>query len=194
MDSCFGIAGDDWVILACDAAVNRSIFTLKHDEDKITQLNKLKLMASSGEQTERYAFSNYIMRNLQLMEFRTGHEPDVESTAQFIRSEMAEALRKAPYQVNCLIGGYDKIDNQAKLYWMDYLGTLQQVTKGAHGYAAYFVNSVLDNHYKKGMTAQQGVEAMKACITELRTRFIINQPTFVAKIVTKDGVQIVPLQ
>ena len=64
MDSCFGIAGDDWVILACDAAVNLSIFTLKHDEDKITQLNKLKLMASSGEQTERYAFSNYIMRNL----------------------------------------------------------------------------------------------------------------------------------
>ena len=50
------------------------------------------------------------------MEFRTGHEPDVESTAQFIRSEMAEALRKAPYQVNCLIGGYDKIDNQAKLF------------------------------------------------------------------------------
>jgi len=82
------------------------------------------------------------------MEFRTGHEPDVESTAQYIRSEMAEALRRAPFQVNCLIGGYDKIDQQAKLYWMDYLGTLQQVTKGAHGYAGYFVNSVLDNHYE----------------------------------------------
>ena len=194
MDSCFGIAGDGWVIVACDSSVNRSIFTLKHDEDKITQLNKLKVMASSGEQQERYAFSNYIMRNLQLMEFRTGHEPDVESTAQYIRSEMAEALRKAPFQVNCLIGGFDKIDNQAKLYWMDYLGTLQQVTKGAHGYASYFVNSVLDNHYKKGMTPEQGIEACKACITELRTRFIINQPTFVAKIVTKDGVQLLPLQ
>ena len=48
--------------------------------------------------------------------------------------------------------------------------------------------------YKKGMTPQEGVEACRACITELRTRFIINQPVFVAKIVTKDGVQIVPLQ
>ena len=64
------------------------------------------------------------MRNLALMEMRTGHEPDVESTAQFIRSEMAEALRRAPYQVNVLIGGYDLHEKQAKLYWMDYLGTL----------------------------------------------------------------------
>ena len=193
MDSCFGIAGDDWVIVACDSSVNRSIFTLKHDEDKIVQLNKLKLLATSGEQQERYQFSQFIMRNLQLMEFRTGHEPDVESTAQFIRSEMAQALRKAPFQVNCLIGGFDTIDGKAKMYWMDYLGTLQQVTKGAHGYAGYFVNSVLDNHYKQGMTVEQGVAACRACITELRTRFIINQPTFVAKIVTKEGVQIIDL-
>ena len=64
MDSTFGICGKDFVILVCDSAVNRSIFTLKHDEDKITQLNKFKLIASSGEQTDRYQFSNYIMRNL----------------------------------------------------------------------------------------------------------------------------------
>ncbi len=72
----------------------------------------------------------------------------MESTAQFIRTEMAIALRKAPYQTNVLIGGYDLIEKQAKLYWMDYLGTLQQVQKGAHGYAGYFVNSVLDNLYR----------------------------------------------
>ena len=50
--------------------------------------------------------------------------------------------------MNVLMGGYDQIEKEAKLYWMDYLGTLQQVTKGAHGYAAYFVNSVLDNAFK----------------------------------------------
>ena len=66
MDSCFGIAGDDWVIVACDSSVNTSIFTLKHDEDKIVQLNKLKLLATSGEQQERYQFCQFIMRNLQL--------------------------------------------------------------------------------------------------------------------------------
>ena len=76
---------------------------------------------------------------------------------------------------------------------MDYLGTLQQVTKGAHGYAGYFVNSVLDQHYRVDMTVEQGMEAIKQCIKELKTRFIINQPTYIAKIVTKDQIQVVPI-
>ena len=154
MDSVFGICGKDFTIVVEDCSINRSIFTLKHDEDKIMQLNKYKVMGCSGEQAERSQFSNMIMRNLQLMELRTGHEPDVESTAQFIRHELATALRKGPYQVNVIIGGYDKIDKRAKMYWMDYLGTLQQVNKGAHGYAGYFVNSVLDNNWTSDMTLE----------------------------------------
>ena len=174
MDSTFGICGNDFAIVAADTAVNRSIFTLKHDDDKIMQLNKFKVMSCSGEQTDRSSFSNYIMRNLQLIEYRSDVEPDVESTAQFIRSDLAQALRKAPYQVNVLIAGYDTIDNEAKLYWMDYLGTLQQVNKGAQGYAGYFVNSVLDNHFKQDMSLDEGLEACRACIKELKTRFMIN--------------------
>ena len=49
MDSTFGIAGKDWVIIATDTAVNRSIFTLKHDEDKITNLSAFKILGTSGE-------------------------------------------------------------------------------------------------------------------------------------------------
>lgn len=79
-------------------------------------------------------------------------------------------------------------EKRAKLYWMDYLGTLQQVQKGAHGYAGYFVNSVLDNEFRHDMSLEQGIVAMQKCIVELRTRFMINQPNFIAKVVTKDGV------
>ena len=64
MDSCFAICGKDFCIVAADTAVNSSIFTLKHDDDKIMQLNKYKVMATSGEQTNRVYFSNFIMRNL----------------------------------------------------------------------------------------------------------------------------------
>ena len=81
----------------------------------------------------------------------------------------------------------------AKLYWMDYLGTLQQVTKGAQGYAAYFVNSVLDNNFQKDMSLDDGIAALKKCVQELRTRFIIKQPAFIAKIVTKEGIRVINL-
>jgi 20S proteasome subunit beta 4 len=67
------------------------------------------------------------------------------------------------------------------------------VTKGAHGYAGYFVNSVLDNSFQKDMSLDDGVAALKKCIHELRTRFIIKQPNFVAKIVTKEGIKVINL-
>ena len=66
MDTVFGIAGKEWVIIVCDTAVNRSIFSLKHDEDKITQMGTHKIMGSAGEQCERYSFSNFMLRNIEL--------------------------------------------------------------------------------------------------------------------------------
>ena len=44
------------------------------------------------------------------------------------------------------------------------------------------------------MTMEQGLEACRQCIKELKTRFIINQPSFIAKIVTADQIQVMPLQ
>ena len=64
MDTVFGIAGMDWVIIVTDTAVNRSIFTLKHDEDKIMSLNNYKIVGAAGDTSDRYTFCNFIQRNL----------------------------------------------------------------------------------------------------------------------------------
>ena len=66
MDSTFGIAGMDWAMVVCDTAVNRSIFTLKHDEDKIVALNNYKIMGCSGDAAARNNFTKYISINLEL--------------------------------------------------------------------------------------------------------------------------------
>ena len=107
MDAVFGICGKDWVVIVTDTAVNRSIFTLKHNEDKITDLSDHKIVGTAGEVADRTQFTKYIERNLALQEFRTGHELGVEATAQYMRTELATALRKGPYQVNLLVGGFD---------------------------------------------------------------------------------------
>jgi 20S proteasome subunit beta 4 len=147
-------------------------------------------MAISGETCDRDRFASFIQRNLAFHKYKHGYELDLESTAEFTRSELAVALRKGPYQVNLLMGGFDLQAERARLFWLDYLGTLQEVTKGAHGYAAYFVSSVLDNHYKKDMTLEEGIECCKQCVNELKTRFLINQKQFVLKIITKDGTKL----
>eukprot|EP00953_Heterococcus_sp_UTEX-ZZ885_P034016 17653-Heterococcus_DN1.PRE.2 len=93
------------------------------------------------------------------------------------------------HQVNLLMGGVD--GDAASLYWLDYLGTLQRVEYGAQGYAAAFTLSILDRKYRANMTESEAVELVQACIKELRTRFLIAQPNFTIKVVTKDGIKLV---
>mmetsp|Transcript_7173 Transcript_7173/g.8083 ORF Transcript_7173/g.8083 Transcript_7173/m.8083 type:complete len:169 (+) Transcript_7173:76-582(+) len=163
---------------------------LKDNEDKIYHLDEKKVMAIAGDTCDRERFASFIQRNLDWYKYKNGYELDLDATAEFTRSELATAIRKGPYNVNLLIAGYDDKSEKARLYWLDYFGTLQEVKKGAHGYANYFTSSVLDNHYKADMTLEEGKEAIKAGVQVLQKRFMMSQPKFVMKIITKDGTQV----
>jgi 20S proteasome subunit beta 4 len=106
--------------------------------------------------------------------------------------QLATALRKGPYQTNILLAGYDE-NAGTDLYWMDYLGNMSKVKFGAHGYAGAFISSVFDREYKENMTEEEGVEVIKKCIHELKSRFLISQPNFMVKVVSKDGIKTVEL-
>ena len=68
--------------------------------------------------------------------------------------QLAENLRKRPYHVNVLLGGYD--DTGASLHWMDYLGTLQKMNYGAHGHCSNFIISTMDRYWKVRTRRMQG--------------------------------------
>jgi 20S proteasome alpha/beta subunit len=40
------------------------------------------------------------------------------------------------------------------------------------------------------MTLKEGIECIKDCVQEMQTRFLLSQPKFEMKIVTKDGTKI----
>ncbi len=130
----------------------------------------------------------YIQRNVALNEFRTNLKASTKAVASYTRTELATALRKNPYQVNMVLGGWDN-DAGASLYYLDYLGAMSKMEYAAHGYASYFCFSTMDRHWKADMTVEEALALARLCIQELATRFIIHQPNFKIKIVDKDGVR-----
>lgn len=110
--------------------------------------------------------------------------------ANFARGELAAALRRGPYQVNILLGGWDET-NGAELYYLDYLAALQKVNYGAQGYATQFCLSIFDREYIEGIDETKAVAIIKKCIHELHTRFLISQPNFIIKVIDKEGVKVV---
>ena len=76
---------------------------------------------------------------------------------------------------------------------MDYMASLSSVNFGAHGYAANFILSVFDRDWKKGLTFDEGMEVVRKCLYELKTRFLISQPVFTVKVVDQTGTRVVQL-
>jgi len=109
-----------------------------------------------------------------------------------IYHQLATALRKGPYQTNILLAGYDEQEGVG-LYWMDYMASLTKVGFGAHGYCANFILSVFDREWKEGLSMEEGMDVVRKCLHELHTRFMISQPKFVIKVVSKEGTKTVQL-
>jgi len=148
-----------------------------------------KLLAASGPPGDKAQFCSYIEKNINLYNLRTGVPLSTHAAANFIRGELADALRSNPYNVNILFGGMDK--DGPSLYFIDYLASMSKMDFGCCGYAGYFTLSILDKNYKKGMNLEDGMKLIHTCIQELRTRFVLNTASFMIKVVDKKGSRIV---
>jgi 20S proteasome subunit beta 4 len=52
---------------------------------------------------------------------------------------------------------------------------------------------VFDREWRENMSLEEGIEVIKKCIHELRTRFLVSQPVFVVKVVDANGVRTVDI-
>jgi 20S proteasome subunit beta 4 len=188
-DNLIGLTGADYVLIAADSATSRSIVLMKENEDKIMHLDSHKLLAASGPTGDREHFTEFIQRNLELYQLRQGHSLSNHAAAHFTRGELATALRSNPYQVNLLLGGFDK-EQGPSLYFIDYLASLQKLDFACQGYAGYFVLSIFDRHYRKGMNLEEGLQLLRLCLEQLKTRMVLNSVSFIIKVVDKDGIRV----
>eukprot|EP00128_Syssomonas_multiformis_P017038 Colp12_sorted_trinity150504_noHs@4543 len=188
MDFLFGLVGDGYTLLCADKNTARSICVMKTDSDKMFQLSKRMVMVSSGEPGDNVQFPEYIEKNIKLYEMKNGISMSTHAAANYTRGELASSLRsRDAYAVNLLLGGFDN-DVGPSLYWLDYLGALVKVPFAAHGYGSYFTLSVLDRHYKQGLSLEEGKEVLRKAISELQKRFMVNLPKFTVRVITAEGV------
>eukprot|EP00884_Botryococcus_braunii_P008818 jgi/Botrbrau1/17938/Bobra.50_1s0034.1 len=190
MDYLFGIRGKDFVMVVSDTAAVQQIINIKHDEDKLVAIDSHKIMGLAGEPGDRVQFSEYIIANLRLYTLRNEIDISTKAAANFTRAELAKALRKRPYNTNLLIAGWDKKTGPS-LYWMDYLATCASVNVGGTGYGSYFVLSLMDRLWHKDLTEAEALDLMEKGIEEVRKRLVVAPPSYVIKVVDKDGIRTV---
>mmetsp|Transcript_22597 Transcript_22597/g.66877 ORF Transcript_22597/g.66877 Transcript_22597/m.66877 type:complete len:202 (-) Transcript_22597:139-744(-) len=191
MDSVFGVEYDGGVVLAADQSNARSILVYQTNLDKIKELSSHSAMGVAGPNADVVNFTEYIAKNLKLYELSNdGMKLSTHAQANFARGELATALRRGPYQVNILLGGYDDSTKKGSLYFLDYLASCQKVKYGSQGYASSFCLSIMDKECRDGMSEADAIAIVEKCITEIHTRFLISQKNFMIKVIDKDGVRV----
>ncbi|KAF2757069.1 putative proteasome subunit beta type-2 [Pseudovirgaria hyperparasitica] len=190
MEVLLGITGKDFTIIAASKGAMRGVTILKATDDKTRELNKRTLMAYSGEAGDTVQFAEYIQANIQLYSMRNGMHLSPAATAEFVRGELARALRsRHPYTVNLLLGGYDDISDRPTLYWCDYLASLAPLPYAAHGYAQYYCLSILDKHHHPDIDFAKGMQILRMCTDELKRRMPIDFKGMTVKVIAKDGIR-----
>ena len=187
MECLIGIKFDSFVLLAHDNSAGRSVLVMKQDHNKLYSLDSHLGMVVCGEAGDTAYFGEYIQKNIALYRLRNGYSLSPHAAATFTRHQLAELLRRSPYLVNLLLGGWDTQSSSSTLYLMDYLGTMAEVPYAAHGYGSFFVYGLLDQHHRPEMSVEEGVGLLERCVREVQQRFLINLPAFSYYIINKDG-------
>ncbi|EEC49454.1 predicted protein [Phaeodactylum tricornutum CCAP 1055/1] len=189
MDTVFGVQYEGGVILAADQSNARSILLYQTNLDKVKELTSHSAMGVSGPNCDMVNFCEFVAKNIKLYELSNDIKLSTHAQANFARGELATALRKGPFQVNTLLGGFDNKVG-ASLYYLDYMAALQKVNYGSQGYASNFCLSIMDKEYRDDLNEADAVKIVEQCIHELHTRFLISQKNFIIKVVDKDGVRL----
>jgi 20S proteasome subunit beta 4 len=185
------------------------VLILQPNLDKMVALSEHTLLAAAGPNCDTTNFTNHVQQQLSLHQLQNNHEQPLSVAAQanYCRTVLATALRKGPYQVDCMMGGIDipkqkpgettttpgtgtaakeKQEEEAtvakaSLYWMDYLGTLQQVPYGCQGVATQFCLSIMDQNYHDHLSYDEALRIIQLCVAELQLRLLPQQPNFIVK-------------
>lgn len=175
-------------MLATSKAATRSITILKDSDDKTRKLNDYNVLAYSGSPGDTTQFADYIQANIQLYTMREGIDLNSKAIASYVRHELARSIRtRKPYQVNVLVAGMDK-GTDPFLSTMDYMGTRVDLPYAVQGYAAFYLMSTFDRHYRDDLTMDDAMKLMKICQKELVKRFPMDFKGFFIKVIDKDGI------
>ena len=170
MECLIGIKCNSFVILAHDNYAGRSVLVMKQNQDKLFKLDDKLGMVVCGDSGDTDHFGEFIQKNLAYYRIKNGYALSPHASVSFTRYEMAKRLRQYPSMVNLLMGGYDSKSGKTSLYFLDYLGTLAEVSYSAHGYGSYFVLSILDRHHRHDLSKDDAVDLLLKCIQEVQKR------------------------
>ncbi len=195
LNTLIGIRGVDFVVVGSDTSFFRGLTVMGSKAMKVKQLDRNLVIGASGDTGDVDLLTRHLEGVIMERRLRDPSPTSPRTLASMTRRIISSSLRRRPLQVHLLVAGWKKEsegNGVPLLAWVDATGALQEVPFGAHGYAAKFVMSVLDQFCGKGRTVEKvedAITALRACVHQLSKRYVIGSQGFKMIIVDRNGCQ-----
>ena len=172
MTTTLGLICKDGVVFASDRQSTMGNLISSKTAKKIHQIDDRIGITTAGCVGDIRALVRFMSDHAQDFRIRRGRPITIKAMATIL-SNVLNAHKMLPYEVQILIGGID-VDGTPRIYSVDaYGGTAEEGDVTATGTGCPFAYGVLDNKYEKNISTE---EAMK--VAEDAVRSAISRDNF----------------
>ena len=184
--TCIGFLFKGGVIVAAD----RRITTYKIESDNFTKLFDISsnvVSTVAGHVSAAQLFLRNLKSEVKLLELKKERDAEVMEVASILNSYQLGA-RESGAVLASIMGGYDK-KSGVSLFELSPDGSmLNHEPYVTNGSGSIFVKSVLDTQYKPNMTEKESLDLLEKCYKVAFKNDSASGGGYIAKIVTKDGI------
>ncbi len=183
-----GLVCEDGVVLATEKRATKGHMISHKDTKKLFKITDNIGLNIAGLVGDGQALSRYLSSEVELYELKRNKDISVEATTTLL-SNIMMGRRMMPYYVGLVLGGVDP-EGTGKVYSIDALGGAISDEYVAEGSGSQFVYGVLEDHYNKEMTIDEGVElAVLSLLVSSSRDSASGDGVNVAKITPEEGFQ-----
>lgn len=149
-----GLVCENGVVLATEKRATRGNMIAHKDTKKLFSIGDNLGLTIAGLVGDGQAISRYLSSEVELYNLKRGKEITVKAASTLL-SNMLLGRRMLPYFVGLILGGVDS--DGGHVYALDPAGGAISDDYVAEGSGMPFVYGVLEDHYEKGMSVDEGV-------------------------------------
>ncbi|EHY66428.1 20S proteasome subunit beta 4 [Nematocida ausubeli] len=187
MDALFGVAGKDYVILACDTMYRNNILVPKSDHNKCIEINNKSAVISGGNLGDCDRVVQGVLEGLRYESIAHGLNITEKVFASALQMEIHSKLRKAPVEVSSIAGGIS--EGSGQIYMIDQYGACSSYKHMATGYCAPFFLTKMKMCHTSEMDVEQTVELMKEIYEGIKKRLVLSYGTLHFCAITAEGIR-----
>lgn len=179
-----GLVCKEGVVLAADRRATAGFLIAHKKTQKVYRLDDNLGLTTAGLVGDLQTLARYITAEVELYKLKRNASMPVEACATLM-ANILSGSRYFPYWVQLVIGGIDRAGGH--VYSIDAAGGSLPDKYVSTGSGSPFVYGVLEDHWKDGLTIEEGADLAIRAITASMKRDAASGEGIDVALITKDG-------